>query len=118
MRQAIALAAALRYEDFDDFGTTTNYRLGFNYEVNENLGVRATVNSGFKAPTPGQSNTANISTQIINGVLTNQGVIPSTSPAAVLRGGGLGPENSNNYTLGAYMTLAHSTSPSITLISM
>jgi len=104
--EQLLLAAALRYEDFDDFGTTTNYRLGFNYEVNENLGVRATVSSGFKAPTPGQSNAANISTQIINGVLTNQGVIPSTSPAAVLRGGaGLGPENSNNYTLGAYASV-------------
>ena len=104
--EQLLLAAALRFEDFDDFGTTTNYRLGFNYEVNENLGVRATVSSGFKAPTPGQSNAANISTQIINGVLTNQGVIPSTSPAAVLRGGaGLGPENSNNYTLGAYASV-------------
>ena len=104
--EQLLLAAALRYEDFDDFGTTTNYRLGFNYEVNESLGVRATISSGFKAPTPGQSNAANISTQIINGVLTNQGVIPSTSPAAVLRGGaGLGPENSNNYTLGAYASV-------------
>ena len=109
--EQLLLAAALRYEDFDDFGTTTNYRLGFNYEINENLGVRATVSSGFKAPTPGQSNAANISTQIINGVLTNQGVIPSTSPAAVLRGGaGLGPENSNNYTLGA-LSLIHISEP-------
>ena len=104
--EQLLLAAALRFEDFDDFGTTTNYRLGFNYAINDTLGVRATVSSGFKAPTPGQSNAANISTQIISGVLTNQGVIPSTSPAAVLRGGaGLGPENSNNYTLGAYATV-------------
>lgn len=102
----LLLAAALRFEDFDDFGTTTNYRLGFNYAFNENLGIRATVSSGFKAPTPGQSNASNISTQIINGVLTNQGVIPSTSPAAVLRGGAaLGPEESRNYTFGAYATL-------------
>ena len=102
----LLLAAALRFEDFDDFGTTTNYRLGFNYAFNENLGIRATVSSGFKAPTPGQSNASNISTQIINGVLTNQGVIPPTSPAAVLRGGAaLGPEESRNYTFGAYATL-------------
>jgi len=102
----LLLAAALRFEDFDDFGTTTNYRLGFNYAFSENLGIRATVSSGFKAPTPGQSNASNISTQIINGVLTNQGVIPSTSPAAVLRGGAaLGPEESRNYTFGAYATL-------------
>ncbi len=101
----LLLALALRYEDFDDFGTTTNYRVGGNYAINESLGIRATVSSGFKAPTPGQSNAANISTQIIGGVLTNQGVIPSTSPAAVLRGGaGLGPEKSSNFTLGAYAT--------------
>ena len=104
----LLLAAALRFEDFDDFGTTTNYRLGFNYALNDAMGLRATVSSGFKAPTPGQSNAANISTQIINGVLTNQGVIPSTSPAAVLRGGaGLGPEKSNNFTIGAYATLGN-----------
>jgi iron complex outermembrane receptor protein len=39
-------------------------------------------------------------------VLTNQGVIPSTSPAALLRGGDvLQPEESTNITLGTYFSV-------------
>ncbi|RBP49755.1 TonB-dependent receptor plug domain-containing protein [Arenicella xantha] len=102
---SLLVAAAVRYEDFDDFGSTTNYKLGANYTITDNFGMRATVSTGFKAPTPGQSNASNISTQIIQGVLTNQGVIPPNSPAAQLRGGGaLDPEDSTNLTLGAYMS--------------
>ena len=102
----LLIAAAVRFEDFDDFGSTTNGKLGFNYTVSDSAGIRGTVSTGFKAPTPGQSNASNISTSIVNGVLTNQGVIPSTSAVARLRGGGeLQPEESTNLTLGAYFTL-------------
>ena len=99
----LLVAVAIRFEDFDDFGTTTNFRLGANYSINDDFGLRATVSSGFKAPTPGQSNASNISTQIVGGVLTNQGVIPSTSPAAILQGGDeLDAEESTNFTIGLY----------------
>ncbi|MFK8032070.1 MAG: TonB-dependent receptor plug domain-containing protein [Gammaproteobacteria bacterium] len=102
----LLVAAAIRYEDFDDFGDTTNFKLGGNYTVNDNFGLRATVSTGFKAPTPGQSNASNISTQLVNAVLVNQGVVPSTSPAAQLRGGTpLGPEESTNFTLGGYFAV-------------
>ena len=100
---SLLVAAAVRYEDFDDFGDTTNFKLGANYAITDSAGVRATVSTGFKAPTPGQSNAANISTQIVNGVLTNQGIVPPTSAAALLRGGGaLQPEESTNFTLGTF----------------
>ena len=104
--EQLLIGAALRFEDFDDFGTTTNYKLGANYAVNDTMGYRATISTGFKAPTPGQSNASNISTQIIGGVLTNQGVIPPNSPAALLRGSSvLDPEESTNFTIGAYMNV-------------
>lgn len=103
---SLLIAGALRYEDFDDFGSTTNGKLGFNYSLGDSSGFRGTVSTGFKAPTPGQSNASNISTQIINGVLTNQGVIPSNSPAAQLRGGdALDPEESTNITLGGFFSI-------------
>ena len=102
----LLIGGAIRYEDFEDFGTTTNFKLGANYSLEEGIGFRATVSTGFKAPTPGQSNASNISTQFTNGMLTNQGVVPSISPAARLRGGSeLQPEESTNYTLGAYASL-------------
>lgn len=101
----LLVGAAVRYEDFDDFGSTTNGKIGLNYSISDSVGVRATVSTGFKAPTPGQSNASNISTQIINGILTNQGVIPATSPAAALVGGrALDAEESTNITLGTYFT--------------
>ena len=104
----LLVAGALRFEDFDTFGTTTNVRLGMNYAYSDNLGFRATVSTGFKAPTPGQSNASNISTQIIGGVLTNQGVIPSTSGPAALKGGSeLDPEESLNFTVGVYGSIGN-----------
>ena len=104
----LLLAAAIRFEDYDDFGSTTNAKVGFNYTLSDNAGVRGSYSTGFKAPTPGQSNASNISTQLVNLVLTNQGVIPSTSPAALLRGGSvLQPEESTNLTLGTYFSLGN-----------
>lgn len=99
----LLLAAAVRFEDFDGFGNTTNYKLGANYKMEENLGVRATLSTGFKAPTSGQINASNISTLIDNGVLVNKGVIPATNPVAAFKGAvALQPEESENFTLGFY----------------
>ncbi len=95
---AWTLGGAVRVENFEDFGATTNGkvsgRLGF---------VRGSVSSGFRAPTPGQQNGFNISSWFdpTVGDLVNNAVIPSISPAARLRGGlPLGPEQSVNYTAG------------------
>jgi iron complex outermembrane receptor protein len=100
------VTAALRFEDFEDFGTTTNYKIGGNYAITDTLGVRATYSTGFKAPTPGQANASNVSTQFVNGILVNQGTIPSTSAVALAAGGKpLDPEKSKNFTLGTYFAV-------------
>ena len=92
------LGSAVRVENFDGFGTTTNgkvsARVGF---------VRGSMSTGFRAPTPGQQNGFNISTIFdpALGDLVNNGTIPSNSPVAALRGGvPLSPETSVNYTAG------------------
>jgi iron complex outermembrane receptor protein len=103
---SLLLGAAVRYEDFEDFGDTTNFKLGANWTITDNFGARATISTGFKAPTPGQSNASNISTQIVGGVLVNQGVIPSISPVAALRGGSeLDAETSESFTIGVYFSV-------------
>ena len=104
----LLLTSALRFEDFDDFGTTTNYKVGFNYQVSDDMGFRGTYSTGFKAPTPGQSNASNVSTVIddVTGKLVNKGTIPATSPVALLYGGkGLEPEDSTNMTFGVFATV-------------
>jgi len=102
---ALLLGAAVRFEDFDDFGTTTNYKVAANWHITDNFGLRGTASTGFKAPTPGQSNAYNVSTEfdLVNQELVNNGTVPSTTPVAELRGGRpLKPEESRNYTLGTF----------------
>ena len=40
---------------FDDFGSTTNSKL-VRYAFNDSFAIRSTASTGFRAPTPGQSN--------------------------------------------------------------
>jgi iron complex outermembrane receptor protein len=103
---SILLAAAVRYEDFEEFGDTTNFKLGANWGITDNFGARATVSTGFKAPTPGQANVSNITTAITPDGLVNQGTIPSTDPVAQQLGGkDLTPEESTSFTLGVYFSV-------------
>jgi len=104
----ILLAAAVRYEDFDDFGTTTNYKVAGNWRITDSFGLRGTYSTGFKAPTPGQSNAFNVSTEfdLVLQDLVNNGTVPSTSGPALLRGGKpLEPEESDNFTFGTFFNL-------------
>lgn len=98
--------AALRFEHFADFGSTLNGKLAGRYSFGENLAVRGSVSTGFRAPTPGQSNAYNVSTQfdLALGDLVNNGTIPSISRVAALRGGEpLLAEKSINYSVGAVL---------------
>ncbi|MEP4486067.1 MAG: TonB-dependent receptor [Halioglobus sp.] len=97
------LAAAVRGEDYDDFGTTTNYKVSTRWQVLDGFALRGTYSTGFRAPTPGQSNAYNVSTEfnLATNELENNGTIPSSSAVAALRGGqDLDPEESTNYTFG------------------
>ena len=95
------LGTALRFENFDDFGKTINYKVSGRVELNDAAALRGAVSTGFRAPTPGQQNAFNVTTAFIGGQLTNQGVVPATSAVAMARGGGqLQPETSQNYSAG------------------
>ena len=95
------IGTAARLEDFADFGTTINGKVSGRVELTDMVALRAAVSSGFRAPTPGQQNSFNVTTAFIGGQLTNNGVVPSTSAVAIARGGGqLQPERSINYSAG------------------
>jgi iron complex outermembrane receptor protein len=100
------VGAAARFEHFADFGSTLNGKLAGRYAFNPNFALRGSVSTGFRAPTPGQSNAYNVSTQfdLVRFDLVNNGTIPSISPVAALRGGKpLIPEKSINYSFGAVL---------------
>ena len=99
---------AVRWEDFEDFGTTTNGKVATNYHFTEAFAVRGSRSTGFRAPTPGQSNAANVTTQFDPALqeLVNEGTIPPTNPVALLRGGeSLDPEESESFSIGAILEL-------------
>ena len=100
---AWTFGAAGRVERFSDFGTTVNGKLAGRVSASEKLGLRASVSTGFRAPSPGQQNAFNISTIYDPAImdLTNNGTIPSTSPLAREFGGEpLKPETSVSLALG------------------
>lgn len=107
---SLLLGAAVRFEDFQDFGTTTNYKVAANWRITDNFGLRGTASTGFKAPTPGQSNAYNVSTEfdLVAQELVNNGTVPSSTAVAQLRGGRpLEPEESTNFTLGTFFNVGN-----------
>ena len=97
--------AAVRYEHFSDFGSTTNGKLSARYAVTDAFALRGTVSTGFRAPALQQQYFTATSTNfiLINGVNTpvEVGTFPSVSPIARALGGKpLEPEKSKNYSVG------------------
>ncbi len=99
----LTLAAAARYEDFSDFGGTFNWKISSRLKLAKGLAVRGSVNTGFRAPTPGQSNIADVATNIdiMTGGLLLTATRPPSDPIAQFYGARpLTPENSRNWSGG------------------
>lgn len=103
----LTLQGAVRYEDFNTFGDTTNFKLGALYRASDSTVFRSTYSTGFHAPTTGQANVTNVTTQAVGGVLVDQGTLPLSSAAGQFVNdqlGGrftLGPEDATNFSIGA-----------------
>ena len=94
---------ALRYEDFSDFGDTTNGKLATRFNAADWLTLRGAVSTGFHAPTPGQTNLQSVITTFdgTTGAQVQEGLVKATSPEAVAVGGtALTEEKSVNYSFG------------------
>ncbi len=104
------IGGAVRWEDFDSFGSTTNVKFATGVWLTDVFALRGSVGTGFRAPTPGQSNARNVAT-VVN-AQTNEfeerGTIGSTHPVAMALGGReLRPEESENVSLGAVLALGN-----------
>ncbi len=93
--------AALRYEDYSDFGSELVYKVAAFYQINDDVGIRSSYGTGFRAPTPGQQGTTNVSTRLPNGQPVATGLFPAGGEVAQALGAEeLLPEKSTNFTLG------------------
>ena len=106
LTEQLSAAVAGRYEDFDEFGDTADWKLSGRYEFNDQFAIRATANTGFRAPTPGQVNTLNVTTTSdASGNLIPNGTYPVAHPIALALGSiPLEPEESTSYTAGFVWT--------------
>ncbi len=95
--------AAARYEDYSDFGFTTNAKLALRYKITPEILLRSSGNSGFRAPSLAQSSFSQTSSFVdTTGVLTTQGTFrPEHEVAQALGAKALKPERSKNFTLGS-----------------
>lgn len=99
--EAWFLDLAVRGEHFSDFGSTWNGKIATQYQINDMFGIRGSVGTGFRAPTPGQLFTTNVSTRVENGAIIASGLFPATNPVAQFMGAEeLKPEKSVNFALG------------------
>ncbi len=102
-------SAAVRYEDYSDFGTNTSWKLSGRYDFTDAFAIRGAASTGFRAPSLQQQYFTSTSILYINqnvgGVTTavpfETGTYPSVSPVGRALGGKpLEPEKSENYSLG------------------
>lgn len=99
------LEAALRFENYSDFGSTLNYKLASRFKIADKFTIRAAAGSGFRAPSMQQLHYAKTNTLFIAGtnglVPTESGTFTNDSkPAQILGIPKLKEETSTNYSLG------------------
>jgi iron complex outermembrane receptor protein len=59
----LIVSGAIRYDDYDGFGDSTNFKLAANWSITDEFAIRGAMSTGFRAPSMQQLYTDNISTQ-------------------------------------------------------
>ena len=68
MTDGLFLQGALRYENYEDFDSEILFQLAGRLELTDTWNARASIGTGFRAPTPGQQGTVNVSTRLPDGI--------------------------------------------------
>ena len=102
-----SLEGAGRYEDFSDFGYTSNLKLLFAHYLLESVMLRTSVSTGFRAPSLSQSNYSHTST-FGGGVEAT--FKPDHEVSMALGAEALKPEKSQHFTIGSVYQPTKSTS--------
>lgn len=107
LAERLLVSLALRYEDFSDFGSTTNGKLALRYAIGGGVALRASASTGFHAPALAQQYFSSTSSRTLNNVVTGQPeyVLVRTAPVDSIEARALGaqplqPEEATNFTAG------------------
>ncbi|MBK9455230.1 MAG: TonB-dependent receptor [Chitinophagales bacterium] len=109
-----ALSAALRYEDYSDFGNTITGKLAARYAISDKYAIRGSVSNGFRAPSLAQIYFSSTYTNVENGQIIDELIADNKSVITRAAGiPGLTEEQSINGSFG--ITAKPTTALSITL---
>ena len=105
LSKKLLIGAALRFENYSDFGSNLSGKLVSRFKINNVLALRAGINRGFRAPSLHQKYYSAVSTQFItvNGVNTQREVFTVNNSSPVVDALGipeLKPELSWSYSAG------------------
>jgi len=98
----LLVSAAVRFEDYSDFGNETTFKLAGRWAVSQGLAFRGSASTGFRAPHLAQQWFSSTATNFIGGVPFENKTFPVSDPVARLLGARpLKPETSTNLSIGA-----------------
>jgi len=105
----LLINGAVRYDNYDGFGDTVNFKLAGNLGVTDTFRLRAAASTGFRAPSMQQIYFSNVSTQFINGQQIETGTFRNDSTVAQAIGiPELKEEESTNFSFGAIWDISDS----------
>ena len=84
--ESFLISGAIRYENYSDFGGTLNFKLASRFKLGDNMALRGSLNTGFRAPSLHQLNFNSTSTVFVDGIPTDVGTFSNDSQAAKLLG--------------------------------
>ncbi len=106
LMESVNYAAAVRYDNYQGFGDTSNIKLAANWRASDNLRLRSSISTGFRAPSMQQLYFNNVSSQFIvddNNQLNAEQVGTFRNDSLLARSVGipqLQEEQSSNFSLG------------------
>ena len=105
--EAFTVGVAGRFDHFSDFGSTINGKVSARWAINDVIALRGAASTGFRAPTPGQSATANVQTGFPNGStvpVATATVTPGSVTGIFFGSQPLKPEKSTSFSGGVVLT--------------
>lgn len=97
------VSAAVRLENYNDFGFTHNYKLASRYLINKKLNVRGSLSTGFRAPSLQQINFSSTFTTVQGGNISEVKIAPNDN--SITKAAGI-PELKQEESLNASLGFA------------
>ncbi len=105
LTESLDVGAAVRYEDYSDFGDTTNFKLSARLQLTDQLAMRGAISTGFRAPGVQQQFFTQRSISLDNGELADLVTLrPGSDLAQDFGFEELKEETSENYSIGFVYT--------------